>query len=290
MVLAGRSHNFGLAPAKAGPYADRAAYADQPTAMTTVSYNNPIADVLVDASSILEALVQRIRTYVRRDVPPDDAATAFLQFATREIGARVLAATSPDDLEDRLDEIVFGRSIYQVNALAIQMAPRGMVLGPRPTAALAGALRTVLDRGAVEDLQRGEAVLDLWFAAQTRVLHSIQASETGSAVPQAGPWLLTDRAVPTEISTIIAGVMRATACVLALTLALERGQPVQPEIGSALVQHLVQGATGHLRLLAWLPQAAVPAGAVASPLELPRVITQHAKAERRVADMLRAMA
>ena len=80
------------------------------------------------------------------------------------------------------------------------------------------------------------------------------------------------------------------ARIVALALAADDGRVIRPDIARALVSRLVAGAQSHLRLLAAIPQAEVPAGFVSAPLDLGQISVLHDLAERRVSKLVAALA
>ena len=249
----------------------------------------PAQESFFEAGSLFESLLRYLGLGRAASKASDASLDRLMRFAIGEVGGVLLAAQSVDDLEDRLDEIIFGNKLYHINALTID-AVRGRAIDTSAdaSAAIGRVFVGVLEPIALASFQSNAKMFEVWLRAQMRLLQALDAP--AQPPEMAGPWLLTDHRVPVEIAQVMADTLRASACLLALALAADDGRVIRPDIARALVSRLVAGAQSHLRLLAAIPQAEVPAGFVSAPLDLGQISVLHDLAERRVSKLVAALA
>ena len=249
----------------------------------------PAQEGILEASSLLESILLHLGIGKKAKAAQDAPLDGLLRFAIRDIGGTLLAAQTVDDLDDRLDAVVLSSKLYHVNALALQdLRVRSIDLDATSGATIQRAFKNVLTAPALELLRSQTRLLDVWLQTQLRLIKRMDAPLEVQDMP--GPWLLTDHRVPVEVAQVMAATMRASACMLGLALAADEERALREDIGLTLVTHLSDGAKAHLRLLAAFPEARVPTSIVAEPLDLTQIATLHALAERRVGNLVAALA
>lgn len=225
---------------------------------------------------------------------PAEALEGLVQFAIFQIGSKILSATTAEELEDRLDDVLAEDALYDVETLAA-----GLARPTRGDIASGGseflkAIGAPLGRSA-KKLWRSEAkFIGGWFQAQLQLLvtngsnlpptgHRPRETEREAEESRPSPAMLYDATIPLEFIEIAAAALRASACLLGLIYANEVGTRVPDAIGAAMVHRIGAGARLQLKLLAALPGAEVPRSLVPQPLDIQGIVVRHERYRALVA-------
>lgn len=173
------------------------------------------------------------------------------------VGARLLDAASLDDLAERVQEAILSPELQQVSRHAARAMPLALL---EQTAAFREAspeVVRVLGEGPAKRLVE----LDSLGRAAASVLFQLLATlgpDALGAVDDDPLAIVYDATIPSCVGRCILQGLRADACTLALTRAVERGERPAPWLMRALVDRLVDGQRDRLRLLASIPGVSVP--------------------------------
>jgi len=240
----------------------------------------------------LLALIRGLGGLLRRS-PAATVKLAYLaQYAVDEIGSVLLAASSDDDLDERLDAIVTGRKIFHINALSLSAwdSNRQAAASSESTVVeFQNELLGLLPATALERFRTGHTLLACRFQAQQDIVRSLDSEQLRHAAEYAAPSCLTSPEIPAEIAQALADGLRCDACLLALACSMLQGRKLTEWLGNALVAQLLGGARSHLRFLAAVPGTTVPLALLpaADRLDLDALAERHALAEHRLATLRR---
>jgi len=207
----------------------------------------------------------------------------LLDYATSKLGDVLLGATDLDDLDDRLDALLDDPDVFHWNALATGLASAMVARPAVPAEAFASACEPLVGPTPARVLVNAAPLLDAWMRAQHMALSTIDADmtrEAAHAVEALGPAILTSPTVPAEVSSALAGALRAGLVLLALERAAQSAKSIEPWLALALVERFVAGVHAHLRLLAAYPGVSVPEDVLPASdrLDLERIFARHARA------------
>jgi hypothetical protein len=183
--------------------------------------------------------------------------------ACERFGSELLASESLDDLDDRLDALLYSDAFQSVNAALLAYAfnnPRRL----RRLAAEAGTEpiglgRLFADKGlpAAKMVWEGD-LLDREVLLALRPLLIAVGDEGAQAIAEESVKLeplgfLYDASFPPEVSAGLLGSLRASACLLALGAILTRPDRVEPWLAQGLATRRREGLLAYLRTLASNP-------------------------------------
>lgn len=247
-------------------------------------------------SGLLAMVLQRVQGLF---LPKEESEVRQLVLdACERFGSELLASESLDDLDDRLDALLYSDAFQSVNAALLAYAfnnPRRL----RRLAAEAGTEpiglgRLFADKGlpAAKMVWEGD-LLDREVLLALRPLLIAVGDEGAQAIAEESVKLeplgfLYDASFPPEVSAGLLGSLRASACLLALGAILTRPDRVEPWLAQGLATRRREGLLAYLRTLASNPRFEVSQGVVpaADRFDWQEVHVRNLEGRRRLANLL----
>lgn len=211
-----------------------------------------------------------------------------IEIVTERCGKPLLKASSLDDLDDRIDELIDSPETYRSNMLLTKYASR--LLAPELASAgtFADAVGDVLGEAQGRTIAQAHRLIDAWLDAQRQVLPLSDAQHQAStSIPPEvnqddnhGNLSITGADIPADIALLIYHGIRANLCSLAITrMAIE--DTSEPWLAKALTDRLIESARQHLRFLASIPGIVVDEAIIplSERLDLDELSTRHQRAK-----------
>jgi hypothetical protein len=185
---------------------------------------------------------------------------SLMEYAAARHGEGLLSATSVDDLDDRIDCLLASPEVSRLNAFLLRMVVPTMRREVVSFEEFAHAVEGALGEAQSRAIQAVNPVFDAWIGAEHALVAMVpeEAIADAEAFAASAHDFLTSAEVPVEYASALASRLRAEFCLLAIASAVVRDVKVEPWLGRALVERLVEGARGHLRFLASVPGVDVP--------------------------------
>lgn len=200
----------------------------------------------------------------------------LIEFVGARFGESLLRASSLDDLDERLDDLVGSPDALYCTALLARLVPAANISEPVSAEDFADVVRGRLGDAQGRLLVESRDVLDAWLDAQRQVVSLIVHVQLPEP-EQIFAFSLASPDIPTEVAELIFHSLRASYCSLAVAQVMATDQRIEPWLARGLVERLVESARKHLRLLASFPgvsvdEAIVPASA---KLDLKGIESRH---------------
>jgi len=207
-----------------------------------------------------------------------------IEIAAERCGKPLLEATSLDDLDDRIDELIDSPEIYQSNKLLTKYAPRLMAPEMASASAFADAVGDILGEAQGRTIAQAHRLIDAWLDAQRQALAGFEAHQASVSVPpevaqddsHSVNLSLTNADFPADVAVLIYHGIRANLCSFAITYIAIKGAS-EPWIAKALTDRIVESVRQHLRFLASIPGVVVDEAIVprSERLDLDAVFERH---------------
>jgi hypothetical protein len=216
----------------------------------------------------------------------------LMEFAASTFGAPLLAATSLDDLDDRIDAMIERPELSSVRSLLFASLPTSAIEPaalpePSPQAAAALGLGSQdLVREAFHLALAELMALERLSRKLGRSVLQAEAEALRTAKPLA---FLSDPRIPPEVSACALAGVRAEVCAFAYVRALLADVRPDPWLARAIAERWVEAQRSHLRLIASIPEAEVPYDLVPASerMDLAKLVSETKEIAGRTTDLLR---
>ena len=248
---------------------------------TLVANRGDTAIEAVDMGSVLASILRCVPRMTDH-ADPGGALDSLMRSAAVGIGGRLLAASTAEDFEDTINEILGESEIFHFESLAMGMLKAGKI--PRSAVgALQEFSEVVLTQPAQHRLREALPLLAAWVRAQT-VCADYVSEESSAMLESLGPRVLTSPEIPVEIAVAAFHAFRASACGLALGLAIDRQRRLRGWLGFVIIDTMAESVREHLRLLAAFPGVDVPDSILpaADRLDLRKIVKRHQRVRARI--------
>lgn len=204
-----------------------------------------------------------LASFLRRQTLSDDELRllAIIRPAALSIGKPVLSASSLADLDARLDLSVASRDLIAVS----QETARALTVSSLEALAAAPTvspeLKVVLGSASAKKL---EELFPLVMVAVSVMFQLVATNPKGwleNVDEELFSSLLYDPDLPLQVRRCLFAALRSDVATLALAAALLEGEtptPLEPWLAHALVERIVEGQYERVRVLASIPDVAVP--------------------------------
>lgn len=210
----------------------------------------------------------------------------LMEFAGLRFGVPLLLASSIDDLDDRLDDLVDSPDWSHLNALLTQHLSLLLPGSPSSTA-FAEAVGHTLGEARGREVARSQQLLDAYFDAARQLINQINSeiklnpsTDLAAESPLVAMPSLAGPEIPAELAEILYHSRKAEICSFAIAHVMITDQAIEPWLAKALIDRLLASTRQHLRLLASMPGVVVDEAIIphSERLDLHAIEMRHERA------------
>lgn len=200
--------------------------------------------------------------------PEEQHLRARLRYVRELFGAGVLESEGRDSLDRRIDAVLHDEFFHAALAEILRAGAVDLDALVEPSPGFAPRFME-LGLPAIAELEAGDRIDEALADAIRRLIALLPREELARQLREVRDLrpldFLRDGAVPPEQSAVFLAFFRSLVSVIALRLLLDRPQAAEPWLAQALAERRLLGSWELLRLLASVPDLAVPVDLV--PME-----------------------